>query len=272
MKKFCDYAEKAALTKNPIQLENIKTNKHFIYYSCNNYVNYCECMRNLTSISNTLLKYSRKTNIIYNNEEYFFNISDVHIEIDFELLGVNEYNIFFELFNHVKDNIILNKKIFFIVCLHFNSIKKELLDVFYNFMNEPSIKFIFLTTNLSFMNNKLFKNAIIKKCKGEELSKYNKGYETNIKELSSIIQNFKISLFQLREKLYSLLIMNYNIYDCFQYLIECLINDKYINTNNINSIMKEYLHIMEKYNNNYRTIYHLENFIILLINLNKKVK
>ena len=49
MKKFCDYAEKAALTKNPIQLENIKTNKHFIYYSCNNYVNYCECMRNLTS-------------------------------------------------------------------------------------------------------------------------------------------------------------------------------------------------------------------------------
>ena len=66
--------------------------------------------------------------------------------------------------------------------------------------------------------------------------------------------------------------MNYNIYDCFQYLIECLINDKYINTNNINSIMKEYLHIMEKYNNNYRTIYHLENFIILLINLNKKVK
>ena len=45
-------------------------------------------------ISNTLLKYSRKTNIIYNNEEYFFNISDVHIEIDFELLGVNEYNIF----------------------------------------------------------------------------------------------------------------------------------------------------------------------------------
>ena len=24
------------------------------------------------------------------------NISDIHIEVDFELLGVNEYNIFFE--------------------------------------------------------------------------------------------------------------------------------------------------------------------------------
>ena len=36
---------------------------------------------------------------------------------------------------------------------------------------------------------------LLKKCKGEELSKYNKGYETNIKELSSIIQNFKFHYF-----------------------------------------------------------------------------
>ncbi len=268
MKKYCDYIDNTC-SKN-ILIHDY--DNHYIYYSNNNYKNYCDCMQNLKDISVSKLKYSRKINIIYSNQEYFFNISDIHIEIDFELLGVNETNIFFELFNHIKENMILNKEILYIVCLHFNNIKKELLDIFYNFMNDSNIKFIFLTNNLSFMNDKILKNCYIKKCKSTEDSNYNKTYKNAVNDIyKSIIlyhKNKNINIFQLREKLYQLLIMNYNIYDSFYYLIALLIKQKYINNNNISDVLKKYIHIIEKYNNNYRTIYHLEHFIIYLININ----
>ena len=107
MKKYCDYIDNTS-SKN-ILIHDY--DNHYIYYSNNNYKNYCDCMQNLKDISVSKLKYSRKTNIIYSNQEYFFNISDIHIEIDFELLGVNETNIFFELFNHIKENMVLIKEL-----------------------------------------------------------------------------------------------------------------------------------------------------------------
>jgi hypothetical protein len=268
MKKYCDYIDNTS-SKNFLINDY---NNHYIYYSNNNYKNYCDCMKNLKDISVSELKYIRKINIIYNHQEFFFNISDIHIEIDFELLGVNETNIFFELFNHIKENMILNKEVLYIVCLHFNNIKKELLDIFYNFMNDSNIKFIFLTNNISFINDKILKNCCIKKCKSTEDSNYNKTYKNAVNEIyKSIIsyhKNNHINIFQLREKLYQLLIMNYNIYDSFYYLITLLIKKEYINNDNIGNVLKKYIHIIEKYNNNYRTIYHLEHFIIYLININ----
>ena len=35
------------------------------------------------------LKYKRKIELEVNSENYYFNISDIHFEIDFELLGTN---------------------------------------------------------------------------------------------------------------------------------------------------------------------------------------
>ena len=250
--------------------ENIDS-KHYIIYNNNYYYSYCYCLYNLNKISPSNLKYSRKI-YLNNTTENAFNISDIHIEVDFELLGVNEYNIFFELFNHIKENIILNKPIFFIVCLHFNKIKKELLEVFYNFLDEKKIKFVFLTNQISFINKLLLKNCYIKKIKNVDLlNNYDCLYKDKIENLKNIIiQNNEIALFKLRELLYEILIYNYNIYDCFTYLFEILINDKYINDKNIKLVFKKYYHIIEKYNNNYRTIYHLEHFIIFLINLKNK--
>ena len=33
------------------------------------------------------------SNIEYNGEDILFNISDIHFEVDFSLLGVNQYNV-----------------------------------------------------------------------------------------------------------------------------------------------------------------------------------
>ena len=78
-----------------------------------------------------------------------------------------------------------------------------------------------------------------------------------------------MSLFVWREKLYELLILNDNIYACFSYLIELLIQSDYITETTIDDVLFKYYEIMYKYNNNYRSIYHLEHFIIFLRNLKK---
>ena len=42
---------------------------------------------------------------------------------------------------------------------------------------------------------------------------------------------------------------------------------EYLNDENVDSFFPRYAEIMEKYNNNYRTIYHLERFIVYVRNL-----
>lgn len=263
MKKFENYINKHDI--------NIEDNQNIIIYSNNNYTNYCYSLNFIKKQSISQLKYTRKITLHIKNNDYIFNISDIHLEVDFELLGVDEYNIFFELFNHIKENILLNNKIKYILCLNFNNINKELLEVFYTFLNETHIKFILLTNCISFISKTLLDNTKIYKIKNISESEYNKTYKSKIENLSNIIvKTNKVSLFDIRQYIYELLIYNYNIHDCMQYLFELLIKNNYINDENIMFIFKNYRKIIEKYNNNYRSIFHLERFIIFLINLNNK--
>ncbi len=93
-------------------------------------------------------------------------------------------------------------------------------------------------------------------------------YESRIDIICDFIQNKNsLTILQWREKLYELLIMNDNIHDSFSYLIGKLIQDEYIQSDKIDNVLKTYNKNIHKYNNNYRSIYHLEHFIMYLINL-----
>ena len=58
-------------------------------------------------------------------------------------------------------------------------------------------------------------------------------------------------------------------FDAFKsnYLIGKLIQDEYIESNDIEKVLNHYHKNIYQYNNNYRSIYHLEHFIMFLINL-----
>jgi hypothetical protein len=81
--------------------------------------NKTECALNIIrQHSPTKLKYKRKIELEVNGDNYYFNISDVHFEIDFDLLGTNETAIWSEFINHIfciietkKHSIILCKNI-----------------------------------------------------------------------------------------------------------------------------------------------------------------
>jgi hypothetical protein len=162
------------------------------------------------------LKYKRKIEIEINGENYYFNISDIHLEIDFDLLGTNETAIWVEFINHVFCIIETSAKKY-ILCKNIHTMKDELLQIFYTFIRNKSISFIFTTQHVSFLPATLKNKChIIHTKKGGDYT--NNQYITYCDEIIQFIKEKKDDLFLLRELLYTLLTYNCNIHSCFYYI------------------------------------------------------
>ena len=86
------------------------------------------------------------------------------------------------------------------------------------------------------------------------------------KIIQNIIDSKHTSISKLRENLYDILIYNLNIYDCVWYIIQELCKQNKIKKEDISEISVETYKFFLYFNNNYRPIYHLEHFIIYMIN------
>jgi hypothetical protein len=204
------------------------------------------------------LKYKRKIELEINNENYYFNISDVHFEIDFDLLGTNETAIWGEFINHVFSIIETTTSHHIILCKNIHTMKDELLQIFYTFIRNKSISFIFTTQHVSFLPSTL-KN----KCRIIHLKKgvdYSTQYITYCDAIVKFVKEKNDDLFLLRELLYSLLTYNCNMHTCFYYIYSSLLRSGHTNDK-----LPEIIEIIKKYNTNYRPIYHLESFVICLL-------
>jgi hypothetical protein len=204
------------------------------------------------------LKYKRKIELEVNGENYYFNISDIHFEIDFELLGTNETSIWSEFINHVFC-IVETRKHSIILCKNIHTMKDELLQIFYTFIRNKDLSFIFTTQHVSFLPS-----TLKSKCRIIHLKKgvnYSTQYITYCDEIISFVKEKKDDLFLLRDLLYTLLTYNCNMHTCFYYIYSSLLRSGHIQ----NKKMPELIEIIKKYNTNYRPIYHLESFVICLM-------
>lgn len=85
-------------------------------------------------------------------------------------------------------------------------------------------------------------------------------------ELLNYIKNpNEVSFLSMRDILYDILIYNYDLGECIWYILNNLIETKYLNINNLSDILIHTYTSLQYYNNNYRPIYHLENYIYNLI-------
>ena len=85
------------------------------------------------------------------------------------------------------------------------------------------------------------------------------------KILLSIVNYSDINLLQFRELMYEILIFDINIYSVVWYILQYLINEeKYITSQNITKTIVKTYEFLKYYNNNYRPIFHLENYFLFL--------
>lgn len=167
-----------------------------------------------------------------------------------------------------------------------------------------TIKYIILTEHISFINknildiceilyyNKLTKSNILKKIQNKKNCNFVKeNVACNIKSLKNnnlrniyftntnlnnkicdklihIILNNNIDYNIIRNLLYDLLIYNLNINESIYYIIENIIISKSdIDEDFISKIFFKTCDFFKYFNNNYRPIYHMENYILFIIDL-----
>ena len=77
----------------------------------------------------------------------------------------------------------------------------------------------------------------------------------------------QIRFTQLRELLYDILIYDFDITDFAWHLITELKRKELLHDDNMSDVLIHTYKFLQYYNNNYRPIYHLENFVFMLINM-----
>lgn len=285
------------LNKNKLKHYNLNTN--MILYGPSGIGKYTQALNIIKNFSPSGLKYERKLNIeTAKNKIYFIKISDIHYEIDMELLGCNAKNLWNEIFKSIVD--ILSAKPShsgIILCKNFHTIHNELLDIFYSYMqslNYKNIKisFILLTEHVSFIPENILNKSIILPIIRPKKSQYKKIFGSkincnndinNIKtarnndklidpneiivaKIVSFIKDKRVIDLDIRNTLYNILIYQLDIYVCIWDIITSLIEDNIINDySKLEKITELFNEFLKLYNNNYRPIYHLERFFLNLI-------
>jgi hypothetical protein len=238
--------------------------EHIILYGPENSGKYTQALHIINQFSKSNLKYSRKIELEINSEKYYFNISDIHFEIDFELLGTNETTIWFEFILAITSIIDIQGKSI-LLCKNAHCMKDELLYIFHTFMRDPNLKLILCTKNVSYFPTQIKDKCLIFNLKQmKHIQSYSQQYKLYCDQIIEFINIQNNDLFLLRELLYSLMTYNCDIHTCLYYIYGELIKHKYLDVAHLKNSFKNSIDILKHYNTNYRPIYHLELFILEL--------
>ena len=285
----------------PSQIDSLK---NLIYYGPSGVGKYTQVLKSIMRYSPSELKYEKKISLTYNKQQYFFKISDIHYEVDMSLLGCNSKLLWHEIYQQIID--ILSAKTDksgIIVCKYFQDIHSELLENFYSYMqknNDTSVNlnFIIITEELSFIPDNILncceiinisrptKTSYVKCVKTKLPAKLKPENITNIKILhiynedlmlqykiicNKIIHNLininELQFLKFRYILYDIFIYNLDISDCIWYILSSLVEQKKIKKEHLSNILIKTYCFFQYYNNNYRPIYHVENYLLYLAKL-----
>jgi hypothetical protein len=275
--------------------------KNLIFFGPSGTGKYTQMLKSINKYSPSDLKYEKKISLTYNKQQYFFKISDIHYEIDMSLLGCNSKLLWHEIYQQIIDIISAKtEKNGIIICKYFHDIHSELLENFYSYMQyntstSINLKFIIITEMISFIPDNILnccelinvsrptKTSYNKYVKGKLPNKLQLENITNTKILhfynedlmlqyriicNKIINNLininDIQYLKFRDILYDIFIYNLDISECIWYILSIFIKQKNIRNEHLSKILIKTYCFLQYYNNNYRPIYHVENYFLYL--------
>jgi hypothetical protein len=281
---------------------NIPELKNVILYGPQGVGKYTQMLNMVKKYSPSELKYEKKLTVTYNKMNYYFKISDVHFEIDMALLGCNAKLLWNEIYTNIVDVLSARtNKNGIIVCKNFHKIHSELLDCFYSYIQQNNTNihliYFFVSESVSFLPDNIINNFHIISLPRPLKSQYNKILDTklppdyNANKISNIkniltntpsfnvnIDNYVDHLYQLmsnqsdlkygafRDVIYDIFIYDMEIGQIIRLLLKTLNNNATISNETMTAIYVDTFSFLQYYNNNYRPIYHLENYLYSLIN------
>ncbi len=281
MDKFVDYLSYKGELRPDIQALTFPPLDKFqplILYGPSGVGKYTQMLHLVKTYSPSQLKHEKKL-LINTSSPFYIKISDIHYEVDMELLGCNSKLLWDDIYNHIVE-IIQNKyteKHGIIVCKNVHRINHELLEIFYSYM-QGSVKYIFLTESISFLPDTLLSKCKILSIPRPSMELHTALGITPSSNLKSALQHVDIDtnkpLFQkirttlhtctmteLREDLYSILIFDLGV-EAFVYYLLTTIPATVLQRS---AMVKECVLFLQYFNNNYRPIYHLEKWMYAIL-------
>lgn len=283
--------------------DNLNEVKNVIFYGPSGVGKYSQVLNCIKKYSNSELKYEKKLTVSFNKNNYFFKISDIHFEIDMSLLGCNSKLLWNEIYINIIDVLSARvNKSGIILCKNFHKIHSELLECFYSYIQrnntDVNLVFFLVTENISFIPDNIINNFYTISIPRPTKLNYNKILNKkitgsiNVKDISNIkneltnTKSFRTNIVKYVDKLYTVIdnpdTLKFThfrdlIYDIFIYdmeigyvlwlLLSKLILNNKLSQENLTSVYLDTFSFLQFYNNNYRPIYHLENFLYKIINL-----
>lgn len=278
--------------------------RNLIFYGPSGVGKYSQMLYSIKKYSHSDLKYEKKLSLLFNKDMYFFKISDIHYEVDMSLLGCNSKLFWHDIYQQIID-IISSKtdKSGIIVCKYFHDIHSELLETFYSYMQQTTdksidVKFVLVTEELSFIPDNILncceiinisrptKTSYVKCVKTKLPANFVAENITNIKGLhlytEDLMLQYKIicnkiihkleninemQFLKFRDLIYDIFIYNLDITDCVWYILSSLVKGNKFTPANLSCVLLKTYSFFKYYNNNYRPIYHVENYFLSLAKL-----
>jgi hypothetical protein len=283
--KFEEYlTNKKFLHELPKLPKRIEQFEHMMLYGPAGAGKYTQMLRIVNTYSKNRLKYERRVSVPTSLQQpHTIKISDIHYEVNMELLGCNAKVLWHDIYTHIIE-MIQNKfpnKTGIIVCTNFHNIHNELLEIFYSYM-QSNVKFILITEAVSFLPF-----IITDRCK---LVSVPKPAASKVKEClkmatvhpwsnlgcahfaypsmeliasKSIAKDIeKAGIIEIREHLYHILIHNINAELCLWYIWKELAPS--FPQDALPGLVANWCKSMMLFTRNYRPLFHLEHFIMLL--------
>ena len=280
---------------------NIHKIDHYIFYGPKGVGKYSQSLKLISKYSEKALKYERKINITQGKKSYQYKISDIHFEVDFELLGCNAKLLWITIYNHIIDIITTRpNRAGIILCKNFHKIHHELLDVFYTYMQplvhlNLHLKFIIITDEICFLPDEIISltkiipvkrptKTLLRKCfSKEKMLKVSPIEIKNMKNLklqkptviyqNSLIVDYivdavlnyeNIDMMSMRDHIYNILIFQHDVYRTLYGVLTRLTETGHLSRDCLCDLFIFTYQFLKFYNNNYRPIYHLENYVYYL--------
>jgi hypothetical protein len=279
MNKFTDYisfTEKNIHPEINFEYPTFQDFVHLIVYGPCGVGKYTQVLKIIHHYSPSHLKIEKKMMI----DTTYMKFSDVHYEVDMNLLGCNSKLLWNDIYQQIVDIIqSKNDKKGFIVCKNFHTINKELLDCFYSYMQTTTIKFILISEAVSFLPYN-----ITSKCKFIPVKipstpilqdyapdihylKKRTSSDTAFKTIHEYITTTTFTPNQLRDQLYSILIFDMGVEKLINYLLIHVV----MTTEQRDKVIQETILLVTYFTNNYRPIFHLEKYIYSIIKIIHKL-
>ncbi len=283
---------------------NIEEFNNTIFYGPVGCGKYSQILNLIDKYSISNLKYNKKSCVqIEKDTTLMIHMSDIHYEVDIELLGCNSKCVFHSIYQQINDIIRTNNKNIFaknnkiggiIVCKNFHTIQNELLECFYTYMTssyENNIYFILHTEDVGFIPRHIIELShlikVIKPSKknitntivSSSVKKNIVGNYTNFKDMEcgnninvynnfinrfiEVIKEKTNNIQEVRNIIYDILTYNVSFIKFIYHLLNKLESENMVYLNE--ELILSLFNFFSLYDKHYRPVFHLEKLLVNLL-------